>query len=247
MAHNAMDLSAALGTHVRELRTSAGIRQDDIAAAARSIGLAWSRSVVAALESGRRQLSAEDLLLLPVILNRVGIEVSLPTLLERLGTIRISEDTTLPSRRLARIARGDPDWGERITIRIVEPDGDKLEAALRAVRESGGHDEQALQVAGRLFPDALPVELRHVEQAASGEAEQRAARRFGVSPLVVALVAHHLWGRSLTAERDARFAAAPYEASVTQSQGKAHRGWITRELLAELEPAIHDVIGEGRS
>lgn len=40
-----------------------------------------------------------------------------------------------------------------------------------------------------------------------GEAEMRAARKLGVSPMAVVLASRRLWGRSLTAEREARVAA----------------------------------------
>jgi hypothetical protein len=70
-----------------------------------------------------------------------------------------------------------------------------------------------------------------------GVAEQKAARKFGVSPEELDSVAREFWGRSLTDERDARVQEqAPADAEVRTLQ--ALRGHVTRELLDELEPAL---------
>ena len=62
-------LPQVVGFRLRELRQKVGLSQDDIATAAQRLGLAWRRSSVAMLEQGRRGLSAEELLLLPFVLN----------------------------------------------------------------------------------------------------------------------------------------------------------------------------------
>ncbi|MET8404512.1 helix-turn-helix transcriptional regulator [Streptomyces sp900116325] len=59
--------AASLGAGLRSLRTKLGLRQDDVARRARSAGVTWARSSVAALESGARNLSAFEWLLLPRI------------------------------------------------------------------------------------------------------------------------------------------------------------------------------------
>jgi transcriptional regulator with XRE-family HTH domain len=68
-------LSAVVGQRLRELRSHHGVPQDDLAAEARQFGLAdWSKSTIAALESGRRQLTIGEMLLLPAILDRARIK-----------------------------------------------------------------------------------------------------------------------------------------------------------------------------
>jgi hypothetical protein len=72
------------------------------------------------------------------------------------------------------------------------------------------------------------------EQA--GVLEQRAARRFKVDALHVAVAARRRWRRSLTEERNRRSA----EATVGKSGRAAQtlRGHVTRQLLAEIEPDL---------
>src|SRR5215213_4985276 len=77
-----LTLPQLVGRRVRGLRTTHGRTQEDVADAARSLGLDWTRSSVASLESEVRGLSAEELLLLPAILSRVtGLKISLEKLL----------------------------------------------------------------------------------------------------------------------------------------------------------------------
>src|SRR4051794_18409181 len=61
-----------IGQAVRRLRDEHGRRQDDVAVAARSVGLAWTRGKVAELERGGKAIPAEELLLLPVVLAYAG-------------------------------------------------------------------------------------------------------------------------------------------------------------------------------
>lgn len=85
-------LPQVVGFRLARLRDQFGLSQDDIATAAQRLGLAWRRSSVAMLEQGRRGLSAEELLLLPYVLDEairrgnpdaeVALEVSLGELLE---------------------------------------------------------------------------------------------------------------------------------------------------------------------
>src|SRR5260370_20679819 len=71
MADTAPGLATLLGQRLRALREGGGKRQEDLAAAARGHGLAWSRATVAAIETGRRQLSVGELFLLPAALNKL--------------------------------------------------------------------------------------------------------------------------------------------------------------------------------
>src|SRR3954453_23342559 len=74
-----------LGLAIRTWRESMhDIRQSDLVAAARLVGLNWSQSSVADLEAGRRTCTAQELLLLPVILNEAAAGRSSPTLTELL-------------------------------------------------------------------------------------------------------------------------------------------------------------------
>ncbi len=64
---------------------------------------------------------------------------------------------------------------------------------------------------------------------ARGELERRLAARLGVDPLVVAGTAHRLWGRSATAERDARTPAG---------SPVGVRRHVSRAIRREIEEAL---------
>lgn len=79
-----------------------------------------------------------------------------------------------------------------------------------------------------------PVDRRiapHVPRAGARPdlADDRAAKAIGATPLLISLLSHKLWGRSLSAERDRR--AGPG----ANRMKKAH---ATRELYTELSAAI---------
>lgn len=61
-------LAEAIGTQIKTFRQSEDLRQDDIARAANAYGFPWARTSVASLETGSRELSATELLMLPYIL-----------------------------------------------------------------------------------------------------------------------------------------------------------------------------------
>src|SRR2546425_3351615 len=69
----AQSLSRTLGRILQEIREQQGVRQDDVARAARAAGLRWTASSVAALETGRRELTADEACHLPAVLYRLGV------------------------------------------------------------------------------------------------------------------------------------------------------------------------------
>ena len=74
-------------------------------------------------------------------------------------------------------------------------------------------------------------------ERSAGEPEARAARQVGEGSIVFTAICYHLWGRSLSAERDARVAASlPNAASA--STVRAKRGRVSRELVAEIRAFI---------
>jgi transcriptional regulator with XRE-family HTH domain len=60
--NQAKALSAEIGTLFRATREQGGFRQDQIAAFAREVGLSWTRATIAAIETGRRELSLAEFL-----------------------------------------------------------------------------------------------------------------------------------------------------------------------------------------
>lgn len=58
-------LATVIGGNIRRWRARHGLKQDDLARAMRYGGLRWTRSVVAAIETGRRELHLNEFLALP--------------------------------------------------------------------------------------------------------------------------------------------------------------------------------------
>jgi len=89
-----------------------------------------------------------------------------------------------------------------------------------------------------LHSSARRVSKELTTREASNEAEKKAARSLGMSAANLVLLAHSLWNRGLTDERDARVRAEIGAGEVSPGRRQALRGHITRGLLAELRQAM---------
>lgn len=188
-------LRQVVGQRVRELREHAGLRQDDLALAARVFGLLWNHSRIAALERGAKSINAEELVLLPAILgSALGRPVGMGELFNADGSIQLSRAVEIPARSLFEVLCGaDPK------PRIVCQDASEM----------------------RLGP--------------ASECDERACRGLGVDADTYATVCDQLWGHILSVERDIRLRAVT---GVSPASLAAHRGRVTRDLLAEAREAL---------
>lgn len=217
----------SLGRVVRHRRLSAGRTQDELAETIRSLGLDWSASSVAAFETGRRGVSALELLVLPLALRQIDAEgFEVHELVSDLPDFTVEGGRLLTSDALAEVARGRA--GE-LPARVLTDLPEWAEEDRRAQRRQS--------FAPYLWPEADEETLDQVERDASGAAEQKAARRWGVEADFVSLFAHRLWGRSLTAEREARVEQQAPEGTSKRSL-QALRGHVTRDLLGQLEELV---------
>lgn len=91
--------------------------------------------------------------------------------------------------------------------------------------------------ARQLWPRATRAQIASSLNDSEKLAEQKAARRFGIEARELSLIAHAVWGRGLSVERDHRLLMRVGADTPTRTV-QALRGHITRELLTELEPAI---------
>lgn len=225
-----------VGARMRALREQHGQRQDDVARAARDLGLAWSRSKVAAVERGDKALPAEELLLLPLVLAEA--QCGQPSLADLLpdgsGTVRLGDQTAMPAAVLAQVVRG-----EDVDIREVDsPSIRESFARIDAWAEAGGR-ERMMSIFRAYMAVAPGRDLRELLAAerAAGDAERIAARRLGVPFTAVVAAALATWGHGLTEERDARAAQRAGPGASARS-AQAARGHVTRELYRELAPAL---------
>jgi hypothetical protein len=217
-------LRAVLAAGAARVRAERGLSVLEAAALLRSYGLVgWQAGTLTQVEAGVRPLAVEELLLV-------------------CAAYRVSA---------AELAGSDPE-----PVEVAA--GARLPAtAVRAVLADGGEELRALpddaldvpatrQVAGVPPPDALVDAAARLGVRGSaavgralaeiGDAERNAARRLEVTPERLVLAAVGRWGRSFTAERDARIALR--RATTEPDRHITLRGLVTRELLSELEAQL---------
>lgn len=244
-------LTAGIGDRLKKLRTEMGLRQDDLASTARALGFRWSRVTVARLEGGVGQLEAAEFLMLPQVLVMASVtargqrglqglerRVELADLLPVSGMVTLKPDCRVNAGALRAMVEGRYN-----DVRSTDFDVPLLSTLRRrqaaAVSTLSQHLAQKRELGNALdsvWPEApAAVKAKAVHEAA-GEAEQKAARKLGVHPAIVALAAERLWGQSLTAERDRRVKDRPPEDSPRRLQ--AIRGHVTRLLITQLSEVI---------
>jgi DNA-binding XRE family transcriptional regulator len=231
---NYLTVDQAIGQRLRELRDEHGLRQDQVAKAARQVGLGWTQSTVAAIERGNRALSLGEWFLLPTVIGFAGRVTGywpkLPELLPASGRVAMSAETTADVDVLRAELAGQLDHDSRTL-------GDYDTPFIRQLSESTRRFTAELRRLLPLWPDMTTGGYRQAKDAARGDAERKAARKLGVPPLKLSVGAHGRYGRSFTEERDARVAEqAPADAAPRSLQ--ALRGHVTRAMLAELAPAL---------
>lgn len=125
--HPVAQTTSNVANNLRRLREAAGRRQEDVAVAARQLGLDWGRSTVGMLEADHYELKAAELLLLPLVLLRAGIgDVTLAALLVgdeenvQVGTVGLfkGEVPKLLGRKASAVT-----WGTTEVFEVVEAGG----------------------------------------------------------------------------------------------------------------------------
>ncbi|SBW20452.1 hypothetical protein FDG2_1697 [Candidatus Protofrankia californiensis] len=248
-------LREVIGEGVRRVREGAGARQDDVARAARLFGLAWNRSRVGTLERGEKAISAEELALLPHVLERACKRpVTLEDLIPSWERIDLAANAWTTGQQLldTYASRNKLTLSGQVLLDIAEtpvgqslPDPEAFRAVLdleRQVRDrlwelrvsgytSGSHNE----------PGGSEAVARWDRQA--GEPERKAAKRLGEHPVVLVGLSHFLWGRTLSEERD-RLVDERVGPNVGADTRRALRGRITRHLVDQLGEEIERRSGE---
>jgi hypothetical protein len=232
-------LATYLGERLRVRRQVRQRSQEDVATLARRWGLAWTRSVVAAIEAGRRQLSIEELLLLPWIAAHQGPEQCRRGEDRPVPFAELIPATLAPIQLTPRFVVTDSDLHLLLSGRLGEYGFDPLDVPAAGEPDTLSQNQTVLD---RLWPgsrqrlDPNPERRRLLEQAHAdklGEPEEHAAKRLRTFPLAVAAAARKRWDRSFTEERDRRVTEqAPAGATLRTLQ--ALRGHVARGLLEEL-------------
>jgi transcriptional regulator with XRE-family HTH domain len=211
------ELQTLLRERIREQREEIGLTKEGLADRARAAGLAWSQHTVWAIESGRRNVSLGEALLLQVFL-----DTPLDKLLHTSADVVDVDGAPVKGAQLpalARLPRKPVDvFADSAPMQKVL--GKELQRKLDRTASKHGLDF---------------TELMKARAWAAASAEKKAARTLLISPLELSATAHALWGRSLTQERDGRLA----NLSIHDRRGEhldpdARSGHVTRALIAEL-------------
>ncbi|MER7963573.1 helix-turn-helix domain-containing protein [Streptomyces ardesiacus] len=240
-------LSAIVGERLREFREAKGLRQADIAAAAAQGGLAWSRSSIAALEAGSRNLSIEELLVLPYVISSVGgwDEPLIPPKVR----IAMNGGYVIQGEVIPRLAealihgvRSAPDSGaqQRAEIEELGRETRLIDHGLEDARMRARYCAIRI-IFGRAYPqvnyDGI-MKSRNFDGDLTSKITARLALNadHSVKFTLARFLPYALWGRPSHEERDRRTdARGEYE---SKRSLQAARGHATREMIAELNEEI---------
>jgi len=226
-------LDQVIGRNLRRLREDAGLSQDQVANRARTVGLSWTRSSVAAAEAGTKTFDVSELVLLVPLFGK-----SVDELLAGKGSVRVGSihDLELPVVR-GILAATVTASATKSTKAKVQPEPQRKRRPRRSATHVRRDVDENRGPRSEMMMDAIRPDPFEIEMAARGEAEQKAARRLGVEPLDLSIASFKRWHRSLTEERDARVDEQSDKSSTLRTI-QARRGHITRQLLDELQPRL---------
>ncbi|MEV0994809.1 helix-turn-helix transcriptional regulator [Nonomuraea sp. NPDC050202] len=207
-----------VGLNIRRLREAKGKVLRDVAEAARTFGVKWDASAVSRIETGRRDLTVEELLALPHVLTLALDEpVTLRDLLPDGEPMQVTSfDRKIPASRLQQL--------------LAEPG-----LAWFNVR---GHERVTEGVKEWLTEDKRKAQLQRggVAGTESYEELQALADELGVGNGNLLLAYRDLWGEftgSMAQERERRLLESGADLS-QPTKVRTLRGHITRQLMAEL-------------
>jgi transcriptional regulator with XRE-family HTH domain len=213
-------LQTVITENMRRIRADRGLLQEDIAMAARWVGLMWSSVTVTQIESGSRQLNLDEVLLLPLVL-RCSLKDLLATDKDS-DKIQLGYNTVLDASTVrALVAEKGPK---------LSPDEIPMLPGLEPTL-----DPKIKDAVHEAWLERTLLSYLLVREGSRGEAERKAAQTLKISAALVTAYALRLWGRSLTDERDGR----AIEHIVKGKELRAVRGHITRALLREIGNEHH--------
>ncbi|WP_449064792.1 helix-turn-helix domain-containing protein [Planomonospora algeriensis] len=208
-----------IGRNIRRLREARGKVLRDVSEAARAFGMTWDPSAVSRIETGRRDLTIEELLALPRVLTLALDEPV--TLVDLLPTLE--DGYTVSS------------FGRRVSLTHV----------IELLAEPGfAWFHQPVQHKVReIISEWVTEEKRKAQlERAGGDAEetyeelQALADELGVGTGNLMLAYRDLWGPfagSVSGERERRLLESGADLS-QPTKVRTLRGHITRQLMAEL-------------
>lgn len=223
---NGPTLDEVIGGNLRAHRESKGWSRTYVAQAMGEVGFAWTFQTVGMVERGERPLTIAEMVSLPLAIGLPPIGLLLgagpvrPT-----GALRVEDLTELRNVMLG--APADRRQYKAFVDMVARDDGLDPDAVLDEARQWWPECPQ-IMVAMQAWRDS------------AGEAEPKAAQALSkklhrdVTPFAVALTALRLWSKSLPAKRDEQVAERIDTDTTDRRSLQAHRGHITRQLVAEM-------------
>lgn len=221
MEREPQTLEAAIAVELRRRRREAGATQDELAAAMRGLGFdGWTRSVVAAMESGSRRLSLPETIALTA-----ALRTSLAALLkDQEDPLQLSAYLDVRGPDVVPVLAGDQQvhQTDAATLSVL----DRLEAYTKGNAILQAADQDAERRAARILgTDSLTVATAAFGQWGHSLTDERNRRVF------------ESFGGELGPDGFARKPAK----TVSPERLQAARGHVTRRLLRELRPAVRAI------
>ena len=210
MAVQSKPLAEVVGENCRRIRTRIGITQSQLAHYARVYGLRWIASSAADFEAGRSAPSLATVLALVLALQTAADD----------AVKRSARAPVISSVRLADLVGVDGF----IELNFA------VDVAGRELADVCSGDVPTIDP-GRIRQKIAKDTSMERNSEGAALAEQRLARRLGVTRNRLTDVSFRLWQSTFSEERDRR-------AGANANQQK--RGRVSRELRAELEKAISE-------
>jgi transcriptional regulator with XRE-family HTH domain len=226
-----------LAGQIASLRSERGLSQEGLAERVRRAGLPWVRGTVAQAETGRRQLSAVELVVVAAVLM---VPPSVLLTGQEADEVVVGDATWRTDYLRAVVADGGGWVPNQATFTSPTRDAHDRWLAEAAETEDARQKEWTerwgLQNASAGLVSDLVRSVGKVETEAARRLRLRAGRR-DIGPADVAAAAAHRWGRSLLAERDRRVAERATSGPTARTL-QAVRGRVTHELDREL---LHEI------
>jgi len=242
--NEAKTLSQTIGEKMRELREGSGLLQENIAATARKrYGVRWTRATIAAIETGKRRLTVEELIMLPMILTFSHLTspddenkfLELPDLIPSEGWVVLSPQTSVHVEFVSAVLQGKA--GKSFPAFLDTPELRKIRAILPKVQEKMQAWAKAYDKLRKAWPE-VKVKLEQFDNELASDAVRKVAIKLRTSPMEVVFASHGLWNKSLEEERDGRISQRAEGRDMRTIQ--ALRGHVTRSLLKDLKAALNE-------
>lgn len=221
-------IAAIVGTNLAAIRTRYGLTTDQVAQTAKLYGLRWTDSRVSAMERGRIPATLPTLFALAQTLGDVtGHRVSIADLVDSDGWVEINNDLGVSAAALRTALEG-----VAIDLKSHEIFGSADDA-----EDTAGGAVESLQRFLELpttLQAALSVGRVGRARLRAGASEERIAQQLGIDQTLMAAMSLHIWGRTLSEERDRR---------AGETANAQRRGQVARALKQELKRALETING----